>query len=99
MADIAAVQELKAGLENSQGNFDIIITRLGAFATVWATIRADIQAIEEKLEYAHNTGSWTLMHGRLNTAAKLYAALGKALRQYQISVNPDQKMFKARNLA
>ncbi|KAI0072342.1 hypothetical protein K474DRAFT_1667936 [Panus rudis PR-1116 ss-1] len=99
MADIAAVQELKAGLENSQGNFDVIITRLGAFATVWATIRADIQAIEEKLEYAHNTGSWTLMKGRLNTAAKLYAALGKALRQYQISVNPDQKMFKARNLA
>ncbi|KAI0073969.1 hypothetical protein K474DRAFT_1710251 [Panus rudis PR-1116 ss-1] len=98
LADIAAVQELKAGLENNKGNFDIIITRLGAFATVWATIRADMQAITEKLEYAHNTGSWTLMHSRLNTAAKLYAALGQALRHYQIAVNKDNEIFKSRPL-
>ncbi|KAI0072346.1 hypothetical protein K474DRAFT_1667946 [Panus rudis PR-1116 ss-1] len=89
MADIAAVQELKAGLENSKGDFDTITTRLGAFASVWATLRADIQAIEKKLELAHSTGIWSLMHSRLNGAAALYVSLGKALRQYQVSVNPD----------
>ncbi|KAI0071461.1 hypothetical protein K474DRAFT_1668993 [Panus rudis PR-1116 ss-1] len=100
MADIAAVEKLKAGLDNSKANFYVIITRLGAFAHVWATIRADIQAVQEKLEYAYQTGSWFLMHSRLrlNTASKLYKALGDALHEYQISVNPDLEIFKVRNL-
>ncbi|KAI0080845.1 hypothetical protein K474DRAFT_101770 [Panus rudis PR-1116 ss-1] len=98
MADIAAVEQLKAGLENSKGNFDVIVLRLGAFAKVWATLRADIQAIEEKLEYAHSTNSWTLMKARLKTASALYAALGRALRQYQISVNSDNAIFQQAGL-
>ncbi|KAI0073915.1 hypothetical protein K474DRAFT_1677548 [Panus rudis PR-1116 ss-1] len=99
MADIAAVQELKAGLQDSARNFDVIIARLGVFASVWAMLRSDIQDISEKLEYANSSVTWALMHSRLNTASALYAALGQALRQYQISVNPDNKIFVSRNLS
>ncbi|KAI0071469.1 hypothetical protein K474DRAFT_1669009 [Panus rudis PR-1116 ss-1] len=99
MADIEAVKQLKAGLKKSEGDFNTILTRIGAFAQVWATIRADVQAIEEKLEYAHRSGSWELMHFRLKTAAKLYTTLSHALHQYQVSVNPDLEVFKGRNLA
>ncbi|KAI0073899.1 hypothetical protein K474DRAFT_1700031 [Panus rudis PR-1116 ss-1] len=99
MADIEAVKQLKAGLKKSEGDFNTILTRIGAFAQVWATIHADVQAIEEKLEYAHRSGSWKLMHSRLKTAAKLYTTLGHALHQYQVSVNPDLEVFKGRNLA
>ncbi|TCD67846.1 hypothetical protein EIP91_011908 [Steccherinum ochraceum] len=86
-ATLAAVKELKAGLDASQGDFNVICTRLGTFAKIWATIRADLQAIEEKLDFAHGTESKALFKSRLNTAAKLYAQLGKALRRYQVVVN------------
>ncbi|THH31266.1 hypothetical protein EUX98_g2922 [Antrodiella citrinella] len=91
-ATLAAVKELKAALDASQGDFNVICSRLGAFAHVWATIRADIQAIEEKLDYAHGTESKALFRARLNTAAKLYATLGKALRRYQVVVNKDDAL-------
>jgi len=93
-ADLEAVKQLQAGLTKSEGDFVSIIEKLGAFAGVWATIRADIQAIEEKLDYTHSTESKTLFKTRLNTAAKLYETLGKALRQYQVVVNGENPIFK-----
>lgn len=111
-ATLAAVKQLKAGLDASQNDFNVICSRLRAFAHVWATIRADVQAIEEKLDYASGTESkavsrsdffiviihlivFQLFKARLNTAAKLYATLGKALYRYETVVN-KQDVLSAR---
>ncbi|KAH8105151.1 hypothetical protein BXZ70DRAFT_1061766 [Cristinia sonorae] len=86
-ATLAAVKQLKAGLDASQNDFNVICTRLRTFAHVWAIISADLRAIEEKLDYASGTESKTLFKARLNTTAKLYATLGKALYRYETVVN------------
>ncbi|KAI0072344.1 hypothetical protein K474DRAFT_1667942 [Panus rudis PR-1116 ss-1] len=99
MARIAAVEQLKAGLESSEGNFETIIPRLGAFSTVWAAIRADVHAVELKLKLTTNAATWRMMHKRLRTSTALYMALAKALHQYQISVDPDNEIFKANKQA
>ncbi|KAI0080796.1 hypothetical protein K474DRAFT_1769049 [Panus rudis PR-1116 ss-1] len=99
MADMAAVQELRAGLEDSARSFDTIMTKLTVFANVWAMLRTDIQEIANELEFANSSATWLTMHDRLNTAAAMYSALGNALRQYQISVNPDNQVFVSRGFA
>ncbi|KAH8105133.1 hypothetical protein BXZ70DRAFT_1004664 [Cristinia sonorae] len=92
-ATLKAVAQLKAGLDGSQVDFVTISTKLGMFAHVWAVIRADLQAIKEKLDYANGTESKALFKARLDNAAKLYASLSKALRQYQNIVTREKAMF------
>ncbi|TCD67844.1 hypothetical protein EIP91_011906 [Steccherinum ochraceum] len=96
-ATLKAVQQLKAGLDGSQMDFNIISAKLGTFAHVWAVIRADIQAIKEKLDYASGTDSKALFKARMNNATKLYASLAIALREYQNLVTNDHPMFMKLN--
>ncbi|KAH8101810.1 hypothetical protein BXZ70DRAFT_77521 [Cristinia sonorae] len=93
LPELLQVQELQGTLQKSEGDIDNIITRLAGFAKVWAMIRTDVQAISEKLDYVVGTESDRLFKSRLNSTAKLYALLGKALYRYQIIITDSHPAF------
>ncbi|TCD65748.1 hypothetical protein EIP91_002232 [Steccherinum ochraceum] len=93
LPELIQVQELQGTLKQSNSNIDNIISKIAGFAKVWAMIRTDLQAIAEKLDYVVGTESERLFKSRLNSTAKLYAMLGKALYQYQIVITADHPAF------
>jgi len=98
IAHLQGIQKLHAGLETCQTDFTEICSKLGQFSTVWAAVRRDIQAIEEKLDFASTSASRRLLQKRLQTTAVLYQALGKAMSHYQIAVSEDHEAYRNRNV-
>ncbi|KAI0072341.1 hypothetical protein K474DRAFT_1667932 [Panus rudis PR-1116 ss-1] len=82
-ADIKAIPLLRSAVVKSTPDVDNIRYKIGAFATVWAAIRADTQGILEKLEYATDTASMTLFKLRVQTAADMYKILQATLNDYK----------------
>ncbi|KAH8101574.1 hypothetical protein BXZ70DRAFT_933934 [Cristinia sonorae] len=98
-ANIPTAKMLESGLAKSDADLHDICSRLSSLGTVWGIIRADLQSIKEKLDYVGQTESVQLFQQRLNTAAKLYDVLGKALYRYERAVNLQHPMFASKQRA
>ncbi|SJL08289.1 uncharacterized protein ARMOST_11652 [Armillaria ostoyae] len=92
-ADLMVMQAIHATLTEIEPTTAEIYKKLGAFASVWATIRADIQEIEEKIDYARNTTAEKMFMSKVKAIQKMYDLLGKALYQYERQVTLDNHIF------
>ncbi|TCD61892.1 hypothetical protein EIP91_007796 [Steccherinum ochraceum] len=90
---VAALQQLKAGLEGSDYQFEVLSSKLVRFSQVWTIIRADVIQIQSAMRLAESTGDHRLFRSRINNAQALYASLAKSLRLYQITFRSDDPMF------
>ncbi|TCD61891.1 hypothetical protein EIP91_007795 [Steccherinum ochraceum] len=90
---IAALQQLKAGLESADHQFEVFSSKLGQFAQVWTIIRADVIQIRSAMHLAESTGDHRLFRSRINNAQALYSSLAKSLRLYQTTFRSDDPMF------
>ncbi|KAK0189707.1 hypothetical protein F5146DRAFT_1139112 [Armillaria mellea] len=93
-ADLEVMQALQAALTKIRPSAQEICTKLGAFASVWATIRADIQEIEEKIDYAENTTKEKLFLSRVKAIQTMYELLAKGLYKYERIVTKDNPIFE-----
>ncbi|KAI0073964.1 hypothetical protein K474DRAFT_1665944 [Panus rudis PR-1116 ss-1] len=94
-ADIETISLLRTTLQESDPTFKTLITQSGAFGAVWAAIRADTQALMEKLELVGDTESWALFKKRVETAAELYRKLKTALETYRNQVQGRPSLVAA----
>ncbi|KAI0080795.1 hypothetical protein K474DRAFT_97918 [Panus rudis PR-1116 ss-1] len=82
-ANMFSVPLVRAAMEKALPDTDLIQYKIGALATIWAALRADTQAIVEKLDYASDTNSQTLFKARVRTASGMYSTLQTALETYK----------------
>ncbi|KAK0216031.1 hypothetical protein IW262DRAFT_190374 [Armillaria fumosa] len=93
-ADLEVMQTLQAALTQIKPSAQEICKKLGAFAGVWAAIRANIQDIEEKIDYAENTTSEKLFLSRVKSIQTMYELLAKGLYRYECVVTKDNPIFE-----
>ncbi|KAF8838121.1 hypothetical protein BDN67DRAFT_972033 [Paxillus ammoniavirescens] len=79
---------LQSTLDDARPIVHDVTTKLGAFASVWAAITADIGALQESLSYVRNPNSKVrkLFSARVQTLENLYGCFSEALRYYQVTV-------------
>ncbi|KAI0072340.1 hypothetical protein K474DRAFT_408476 [Panus rudis PR-1116 ss-1] len=94
-ADIQTISRLRTTLDECAPDMETIETKLGALSTVWAAIRADSQALLEKLEHAGDTESETLFALRVKTVQEMYQKLLTALETYRDLVGIKSSMVHA----
>jgi len=83
--------KLQSTLDDARPIVHDVTTKLGAFASVWAAITADIGALQESLSYVKNPNS-KLFSARVQTLENLYGCFSEALRYYQVTVRlPSSK--------
>ncbi|KAK0431653.1 hypothetical protein EV421DRAFT_1852789 [Armillaria borealis] len=95
-ADLEAMPALRATLTEIKPSTEEICMKLCAFSNVWATIRADIQEIEEKIDYAEITTNGKLFLSRVKAIQTLYELLAKGLYQYERVVTKNGNQIFAK---
>ncbi|KIJ67120.1 hypothetical protein HYDPIDRAFT_26521 [Hydnomerulius pinastri MD-312] len=76
--------KLESTLHDSRPVVHDVTTKLGAFATVWAAITADLRSIEVALSFSNPSSQ--LFIRRIERLERLYGYLSQALRHYQVTV-------------
>lgn len=86
-ACLSQMVKLESTLDEARPVVHDVTTKLGAFANVWAAIGVDIRTIQNWLTYAEGPKS-KLFSQRVQRLENLYGCLSKALRYYQVTVQP-----------
>ncbi|KIK94655.1 hypothetical protein PAXRUDRAFT_827759 [Paxillus rubicundulus Ve08.2h10] len=86
-ACLTQMVKLESTLDDARPVVHDVTTKLGAFANVWAAIGVDIRTIQNWLTYAEGPES-KLFSRRIQRLENLYGCLSKALRYYQVTVQP-----------
>ncbi|TCD64200.1 hypothetical protein EIP91_004433 [Steccherinum ochraceum] len=73
-------------LKPSIEEFNIVTSRLGAFAGVWASMLADLRMMEEKLGFVCDTESASLFRVRLRVIARTYETFGDGCARYRAAI-------------
>ncbi|KAF9233983.1 hypothetical protein BU15DRAFT_66105 [Melanogaster broomeanus] len=84
-ACLSQMVKLESTLHDARPVVHDVTSKLGAFASVWAAITADLRAIRNSLEYATDPTS-QLFARRVQRLERLYGCLSQALRYYQVTV-------------
>jgi len=82
-------QVLEEG-EKTESEFLVVCDKVSVLTSVFGTIKADLQSIEEQLVNGSADSSKALFKARMNATAQIYATISKALRQYQVVVTLDK---------
>ncbi|KAI0073334.1 hypothetical protein K474DRAFT_1710824 [Panus rudis PR-1116 ss-1] len=82
-ANLQGIPLLRTTTDKAEPDINSVIFKVGAIATCWAAIRADTQAMLEKLSFATDTESMALFKLRVKSAGELYKALQAALTDYK----------------
>jgi len=83
------IQVLEEG-KRTESDFLVVCDKVSVLTSVFGTIQADLQSIEEQLVNGRADSSKALFKARMNATAQIYATISEALRQYQVVVTLDK---------